>query len=542
VQNASAGWSCSLPARLTGAVAGEIAASRRRTGPALPRGGRLQGISPVSVSVLRATPIPRSGGGISPALLNTLQSYPPELGRLKYIQPMPLSVPQNPGCRTATLSRCRTVSCLWSALVVSVCGSNWPGWRGPDGSGLAAEKSLPLHWATNQNVAWRVELPDRGNSTPVVWGRRIFLTQAINVQSRRTVMCFDRRNGRLLWQSGVTWTEKEPTNDQNPPCTPSPATDRRRVIAWFGSAGVYCYDPAGRELWHRDLGRQRHQWGYAASLVLYHGLCFLNFGPGDRSFVIALDKKTGRIVWKSEIPIIGSDVNRQELGGPDPRVGEAASVKLSEIAGSWATPLIVPATGHDELVIALPLRLVALAPGTGQELWHCGGPNIGAYSSPFHGEDLVGYAGGGFRNTLMLVRPGGRGDVTNTRRLWLRTLANSQSHLGAGVIFQGHIYLVNTAGIAECFELESGQTIWTERLPGTGGSGGSWSSPVRAGDRLYVPNRNADVFVLKAAPKFELLAINSISGEPMSASLAVSDGDIFIRTDKSLWCIGPRRK
>jgi outer membrane protein assembly factor BamB len=151
---------------------------------------------------------------------------------------------------------------------------------------------------------------------------------------------------------------------------------------------------------------------------------------------------------------------------------------------------------------------------------------------------LVGYAGSGFRNSLMVVRPGGRGDTTKTNRLWLQPLANSQSHLGAGVIFRDHIYLVNTAGIAECFELNSGKSVWTERLPGTSGSGACWSSPVLVGDRLYVANRNADVFVLKAAPTFELLAVNSIGGEPMSASLAVSGGSIFIRTDKHLWCIG----
>jgi outer membrane protein assembly factor BamB len=407
------------------------------------------------------------------------------------------------------------------------------------GNGLAAEKNIPVHWSTNANISWRVALPDRGNSTPIVWGGRVFVTQAIHTIDRRSVMCFSVRTGKLLWQSGATWTEKEPTSEENPPCTPSPVTDGQRVIAWFGSAGVFCYDFAGRELWHRDLGRQSHQWGYAASPVLYKDLCFLNFGPGDRSFVIALDKKTGRTVWQFDIPIIDSSVNRQELGGPDPSTGGAASVKLSEIAGSWATPLIVPAPGHDELVVALPLRLVAFTPRTGQRLWNCDGPNIGGYSSPFYGEGFVGYAGGGFRNNLMVVRPGGHGDVTTSNRLWLQTLANSQSHLGAGVIFRGHIYLVNTAGIAECFELETGKTIWTERLPSTGGSGQSWSSPVLVDDRLYVPNRNADVFVLKANPKFELLAINSIGGEPMSASLAVSDGNIFMRTDKRLLCIGP---
>jgi len=425
------------------------------------------------------------------------------------------------------------------ALSASASAANWPGWRGLEGSGLATEKNIPLHWSTNANISWQVALPERGNSTPIVWGGRVFLTQAIRTIDRRSVMCFDRHTGKLLWQSGVTWPEKELTSDENPPCTPSPVTDGQRLIAWFGSAGVFCYDFAGRELWHRDLGRQMHQWGYASSPVLYKSLCLLNFGPGDRSFVIALDKKTGRTVWKFDIPIIASNVNRQELGGPDASAGAAASVKLSEIAGSWATPLIVPAPLHEELVVALPLRLVAFAPRTGEQLWQSDGPNIGAYSSPFQGEGFVAYAGSGFRNNLMVVQPGGRGDVTKTRRLWLQPLANSQSHIGAGVIFQEHIYLVNTAGIAECFELKTGKTIWTERLTSTGGSSGSWSSPVLAGDRLYVPNRNADVFVLKANPKFALLAVNSIGGEPMSASLAVSEGNIFLRTDKNLWCVGP---
>ncbi len=433
---------------------------------------------------------------------------------------------------------CFLVLSLWAGQTVSVCAANWPAWRGSDGNGTTAEKHLPLHWSTNENVRWRVSLPESGNSTPIVWQGRVFITQPRMAENRRSLMCFDRRTSNLLWESGITWRENEPTSSENPPCTPSPVTDGQRVIAWFGSAGVYCYDLGGRELWHRDLGPQSHHWGYASSLVLHQNLCFLNFGPGDHSFVIALEKKTGRTVWKFEIPVIAPSVNRQELGGPDPSAGAAASVKLSEIAGSWATPLIVPANGHEELVVALPLQLMAFVPQTGKQLWYCQGPNIGSYSSPFYGEGMVGYAGGGFRNNLMIVRPGGQRDVTRTRRIWIQPLANSQSHLGSGVIFQDHIYLVNTAGIAECFELSSGRSVWSERLPSTGGSGASWSSPVLAGEHLYVPNRNADVFVLKAAPRFELLAVNSLGAEPMNASLAVSGGDIFIRAARHLWCIG----
>lgn len=426
---------------------------------------------------------------------------------------------------------------VWFVLTATARGADWPGWRGPGGSGVVDDTDYPVHWSANENVRWRVPLPDRGNSTPIVWGERVFLTQSISTNGLRAVMCFDRRTGKSLWQSGITWTEKEATSAENPPCTPSAATDGQRVIAWFGSGGVYCYDPDGREVWHRDLGRQAHQWGYASSPVLYRDLCFLNFGPGERSFVIALDKKTGHTVWRYDIPVLSPSVDRQALGGPGPSSGAAASVPLSEIAGSWATPLIVPAPGRDELIVALPLRLMAFAPRTGRQLWECDGPNIGAYSSPFFGEKMVGYAGCGFRNNLMVVRPGGVGDVAKSNRLWLRSLANSQSHVGAGVIFGGHIYLVNTTGIAECFDLETGNTIWTERLTGTGGSGGAWASPVLVGDRLYVPNRNADVFILKASPKFELLAVNSVGGEPMGASLALANGEIFLRTYKNLWCI-----
>jgi outer membrane protein assembly factor BamB len=146
--------------------------------------------------------------------------------------------------------------------------------------------------------------------------------------------------------------------------------------------------------------------------------------------------------------------------------------------------------------------------------------------------------GNGFRNIAMAVRPGGNGDVTATHRLWFSDRADSKGCLGSGVIFQGHMYLVTIGGIAECHDLKTGQLIWEERLSGTGARNQCWASPVLADGRLYVANRNADVFVLRAAPKFECLATNSIGGEPMNSSLAVSHGEIFLRTDKALWCVG----
>lgn len=435
----------------------------------------------------------------------------------------------------ATFKTHAAVALLLASSILAGETANWPAWRGAGGNGVCGETNLPLRWSAHENVRWRVPLPGRGNSTPIVLHERLFLTQAVG--SRRTVMCFDRRDGKLLWQAGPTWSAQELTHPDNPPCSPSPVTDGRRVIAWFGSAGVYCFDFRGRELWHRDLGRQSHTWGYASSPVLHGDSCFLNFGPGERSFLIALDKRTGKTVWRHDAPRIAADTKWAEVGGKD----RPGAPTLSEIAGSWGTPLIVASGAQVELVVPFALRLMAFAPKTGAVLWTCSGPNIGAYSSPFFGEGLVALNASGTTNTVLAVRPGGRGDVTTTHRLWLQRPGQSKTCLGAGVIYQGHIYQVNMMGFAECRTLASGELVWEERLTGTGARNASWSSPVRAGDRLYVANQNADVFVLRARPQFACLATNSIGGEPMNASLAVSDGEIFLRTDKHLWCIGGAR-
>ena len=444
--------------------------------------------------------------------------------------------------------RCAALSLLAAAVltahsVFTLRAANWPAWRGPDGSGICLESNLPLHWSTNENVRWRVPLPDRGNSTPIVWGNRVFVTQAVPKESRRTLMCFDRRDGKLLWQQGPTWTEKEITHDNNPYCTPSPVTDGRRVFAWFGSAGVYCYDFAGRELWRRDLGRQSHVWGYAASPILYGDLCILNFGPGQRSFVIALDKRTGETVWQFDVPPIPPDAKWEDFGGDAKDWKKQGYNTVAEVSGSCSTPLVVRADGHDELVVALELRVQALSPKTGAPLWTCEGHNTCAYGSPFFGDGLVVVTETGFRNCAMAIRPGGRDVVTATHRRWHSAPANSKVCIGSGVVFQGHIYQVTAMGFAQCLDLQTGETVWDERLTGSGARNASWSSVLLAGDRLYVPNQNADVFVLRVGTKFESLAVNSLGSETMNASLAVSDGNLFIRTHKNLWCIaeGKRR-
>lgn len=412
------------------------------------------------------------------------------------------------------------VCVLWMA--VAALGGPWPGWRGPEGTGVSEERGLPLRWTETENVRWKVPLPDRGNSTPVVWGNRIYVTQAIEKENRRTLMCFDRRDGKLLWQKGTVYTEKEPTHGTNPYCAASPVTDGERVIASFGSAGLFCYDMNGNEMWRRDFGKQIHIWGNAASPMLHENLCVLNVGPGENTFLVAVDKATGKTVWQVEEP-----GGKSGLRSPGDR---------EEWVGSWSTPIVVRAGNRPELIMTFPNRVRAFEPGTGKELWTCHGLNPLVYTSPLH-EDGIIVAMGGFNGSSLAVRVGGSGDVTQTHRLW--QIPRTKQRIGSGVISRGHIYIHNDPGIAECFELTTGKLVWEERLTGKGPKNDSWSSMVLSEDKLFVVNQSGDTFVLRASPKFELLNTNSL-GETTMASLVPSDGEFFIRTYQHLWCISNR--
>lgn len=433
---------------------------------------------------------------------------------------------------------------LWLAALSGAAGANWPAWRGASGNGICSESNLPLRWATNQNVRWSVPLPGPGNSTPIIWGQKVFLSQAAPQEHLRQVWCLDRATGAVLWRKGTTWTEKELGGDSNPPCSPSAVTDGERVIAWFGSAGVYCFDLAGNELWHRDLGIQKHVWGYGASPVLHGDLCFLNFGPGPRCFLVALDKRTGTNVWQYQVPPIGPDAKWEDFGGSPEEWAQMKQMGFStvaEISGSCSTPLLITTPQREELVVAFELRVLAFDPRTGERLWNCAGPNTCAYSSPCFGGGLVYLTESGSRNVAMAIRPGGRGDVTATHRVWHTAPSTSKICIGSPVIHQGHAYQITSGGQAQCLDVQTGKMVWEQRLQGPGARNGSWSSPVLAGDRLYVPNQSGDVFVLRASPQFSCLATNSLGGERMNASVAVSNGEIFLRTHQHLWCIAEKR-
>jgi outer membrane protein assembly factor BamB len=561
--------------------------------------------------------------------------------------------------------------------------ADWPAFRGADGRSVSPDKSLPAEWGPEKNVRWRIHLPERSNGSPIVWGDRVFLAQAVEKDKRRTVMCFDRRDGKLLWQSGVAYAEPESSHPDNPYCSGTPATDGERVVACFGSAGLYCYDFAGKELWHRELGKLNHMFGNAISPVIVGDLVVVNFGPGEGARLVAVDKRTGEIAWEAQPPKVdeseksfsgprmsgpamlvlmamgGADKNEDgavteaELvaegdrwfdkldpqktgkvtkdqfverlgdamtpppgapgGGPEPGplIGPAlfgmadadkdGSVTREELkgmfagwhakwsagkndspdfnamldglnallappkngpgappaapapadatgfggangpGGSWSTPLLVSAGGREELVVSFPNRLAAYDPKTGKPLWFSRGLPDSTQPMPIWDEQtgvIIASGGDMSGGTMLAVRPGGSGDVTDARRAWRHT--RMKGSIGTGVAHEGHLYSVASDGFLLCIDAKTGNRLWQKRLESTGGKGSSWSSILLAGGKLYIPNQSGDVFLVRAAPKFELVETNSVN-EPTNASLAASDGELFLRTDKGLWCVGEKK-
>ena len=428
------------------------------------------------------------------------------------------------------------------ALLLLVChgaagAADWPAWRGPTALGLGHEKNLPLQWSATENVKWRVALPEAGNSTPIVSRGRVFVTQAVG--DRRTLMCFDRADGKLLWQQGVTAAEKEPTHATNPYCSGSPVTDGERVITSFASDGLFCYDHDGKELWRRtDLGKQIHIWGGAASPAIHGDLCYLNFGPGETTYLLAVDKRTGRTVWKHEEPTgYGKPPSADVRVSASSKGSKKHKDSVATDIGSWSTPVIMQVDGRDELLLSWPRRLAAYDPKSGRELWSCAGLNPLVYSSPIFADGVI-VSMGGFSGSALAVRAGGRGEITASHRLWHHP--RTKQRIGSAVIHEGHIYIHNDPGIAECFELRTGKLVWEERLKGPGRAQQNWSSVMLANGNCYTITQGGDCFVFKASPKFELVAVNPL-GERSNSSIVASDGELFIRTHQALWCIAERK-
>lgn len=397
----------------------------------------------------------------------------------------------------------------------------WPSWRGGvAGSGETVDTDLPVKWGPEENVKWRVELPDRGNSTPVIWEDRVFITQPIEAENFRGTMCFDKNDGRLLWKKGVTYEKPERSHRTNPYCSPSPMTDGERVVVSYGSAGLYCYDMEGEELWSRDFGPQDHVWGHGSSPVLHGGLCYFYHGPGKDSKLYALDLASGETVWEFAEP----------NWKPGERTDGFQGRESEGVIGSFSTPIVVEANGREELVMSFPMEMKAFDPRSGKELWSCAGLNPLVYTSPVADGDTIVAMGGYYGNSIG-VKAGGDGDVTDSHRLWQEV--RHHGGIGSGVAKDGKLYVQDAGGVVYCVDMETGEEVWKDRLPG---KGKSWGSFLLSGDHIYTLSQAGDSVVFEAGPSFKDVALNDI-GEQTNSSIAVSDGDLFIRTHEALWCI-----
>ena len=418
----------------------------------------------------------------------------------------------------------RLIAYLVSSLpILSASAEPWPSWRGgAGGSGHTSEIGLPTAWGPEKNVRWRVELPERGNSTPVISGGKVFVTQAVDAEKFRGLMCFDRKDGKLLWKRGVNYAKAERSHRDNPYCSASPVTDGEYVFVSYGSAGVACYDFSGKEIWQRDLGPVDHVWGNSTSPVLHGELCIQYHGPGDGAMLVGLDKRSGETVWKVEEP--AWDIGERTDGFRD----------RSErgVIGSFSTPILIDAGGRKELVMSFPMELRSYEPATGKEIWRCAGLNPLVYTSPVHEDGMI-VAMGGYHGNSIGVKVGGNGDITGDGQLWQEV--SHMGGIGSGVAKDRMLYVQDSGGVAYCIEMDTGTTLWKERLPG---KGKSWGSFVLAGDLIYTLSQPGDSVVFRADPdKFEVVAQSDLK-EHTNSSIAISDGELFIRTHEALWCIG----
>jgi outer membrane protein assembly factor BamB len=402
-------------------------------------------------------------------------------------------------------------------LGVFAHASDWPQFRGPTGQGISVDKGVPLTWAADKNIIWKVDLPGPGTSSPIVFGERIFLTcysgyngKVGNVTNlKRYLVSLERKTGKHLWTKDIPSKLPEVAMSRDPHgfATSTPIAEKDRVYAFYGKSGVFAFDHDGKQLWHADVGSRSHEWGSAAPLAMYGDLLYVNASVESDSLV-ALNKNTGKEVWRA-----------------------------SGIKDSWCMPLILDVQGKKEVVIAMMGKLHAFDPATGEKLWTCN-TNIGWYMVPsMVSHDGVVYAIGGRSGVVGLaVKGGGRGDVTKSHRLWTITKG---SNVSSPIYHDGHLYWVNDASnVAYCADAKTGNILYEERMPG---ASGVYGSPVLAEGRIYYTDRTGKTFVVAAQPQFKLLGQN-VMGRRIAtdSSPAISEGRILLRADQVLYCIGEK--
>ena len=429
---------------------------------------------------------------------------------------------------------------LLAASLSAANAENWPGWRGPGTLGISTAKGIPAQWDLAKNIKYKVEVPGLGHSSPIVWGNRIFITTAVNTDPAEAdwqkgfpqvtrkmdaseiswkVLCYNRDTGKLLWEQ--TAIRQKPVNGRhlkNSYASQTPVTDGTYVFAFFGDQGMYCYDFKGKLIWSQQLGRfrMRNNWGLGSSPVLYNDFVIQTCDQETgKSFIIALEKKTGKPAWR---------VDREELS-------------------SWSTPYLYLEGARPELIVNATNAIRSYDPSTGKLLWECRGPAT-AITAPtptsIHGLIIVssGFIPEPVR-PITAFRPGANGDITlkgeetkSDAIVWRQPAA--APYIPSPIAYGDYIYVLLDQGFIACYEAKTGKEVYGKTRIAVGVQFSA--SPIAMDGKLFCASEDGDVYVIKAGPNYELLAKNSI-GESIMASPAVSGGKMFVRALKHLYCI-----
>lgn len=444
-----------------------------------------------------------------------------------------------------------TIASIWIFIAVVAGALNsadrpagrtqWPQWRGPDESGVSTGSKLPSEWSESKNILWKAPVAGRSHSSPIVWNDRIFLTtdiegevipeakavihynegkefkhpDAIGGDRRHTmkVLCLDRRTGAQIWErtayDGAVYDDRHRKGSY---AAATPATDGKFVYAWFGSEGLYCHDFSGKLIWKASLGKiGTLGLGVATSPVIYEDLVILQCDEdnGDNSFIAALDRKTGKEIWRT-----------------------ARKVEVT-----WSTPLIVRTPERVEVVCSGNSWIISYDPRTGKELWRAKGHESNAIATPLSGHGMVFvYAGFPLKRTFA-IKLGGSGDLTATPNIVWK-YEKGTAYVPSGILYGDYVYMMTDRGILTCLDARTGAVKYDNgRVPVPASF---TASPVAFEGKILLTSEDGETFVIQAGPEYKVLGVNSV-GEPVYASPAISNGTILIRGEKNLYCIAQRK-
>jgi outer membrane protein assembly factor BamB len=399
---------------------------------------------------------------------------------------------------------------LLLAAAPTARAGEWPGWRGPHGDGHSDEPNIPTRWSDTENIAWKVEIPGKGHSSPVIWGDKLFLTTALEQDQRRVLMCLDRRTGRTLWERTVVTSPLEKKHDLNSYASATPVTDGTHLwVSFFEQPKIVlaCFDLDGNETWRTSPGTFSSMHGFCSSPVLYKDTVIHNGDQDADAYLVAFDKESGKERWRTDRP------NKTR---------------------SYCTPIFFEHHGKPQMVLSGSKSVCSYEPDTGKPIWWMAGPTEQFVATLVYTDNIL-FVTGGFPDFHLLgVDPGGTGDVLKTHILWRDR--KGAAYVPSPIAANHHFFIASDNGIGSCFEAKTGALKWKHRM----GRRHS-ASAVAAGDNLYFLDDDGQTFVVKASPAYEPVAENALN-EAAFASPAISRGQIFIRTTGHLWCIGKQQQ